>query len=188
MICHELRQLAPVVQMLGNVWLKELTPEFAEVWNTTIAGVTPDLIGEAAVVVSSDQIEELATTYCRLFVGPGESLPLIQSIWDTGQRTTAATASMQTYFDRLSQTLLAANEPSDHFGHQLWLFGRLLAMTPDDVQESTFVVREYSLAHLQWSNELLNRVESSDSGVYRQAAKLTRLLLETIEGIIEQHS
>lgn len=174
----QLRSLAPVFDLLGEIWRREWSAPLTDTWQST-SSITSQLLGEPAVDMANADLEDLATVYCRLFIGPGDFLPLVQSVWETGQRAGASTASMQAYLDRLQLERPINAEAADHLGHIFWLFARLLEGQPGG-SEGLTVLQEFFDAHLRWPEDLLRRIEAADSGVYCQASRLSRLLLEAV--------
>lgn len=175
---QELRSVAPVFDLISQIWISEWTVELTETWQNA-AALTSELLGEPAVEMQSADLDHLATVYCRLFIGPGDFLPLVQSVWETGQRAGASTASMQTYLDRLQLERPMGTEAADHLGHIFWLFARLLEGSPDS-SAGLPVLQEFFDAHLRWPGELLRRIEAADDSVYGQASRLSQLLLEAV--------
>ncbi|MCR9199462.1 MAG: molecular chaperone TorD family protein [Planctomycetaceae bacterium] len=175
---EELRSVAPVFHLLSQIWLKEWTGDLTKTWQNA-AAFTTELLDERAVDMQSADLEDLATEYCRLFIGPGEFLPLVQSVWETGQRAGASTASMQTYLERLQLDRPISTEAADHLGHIFWLFARLLEGLPD-TSAGLPVLQEFFDAHLRWPAELLRRIEAANDSVYGQASRLSQLLLEAV--------
>ena len=181
-VIRDLQPLSTVFDLLGRVWLTEWTAELAADWQLA-APMISEMLAEPCAAVNVSDLDELGTVYCRLFIGPGDFLPLVQSVWETGQRVGAANGSMQAYFDRLACQRPIAGEPADHLGHTFWLFSRLLEGAP--VSERALpVLQEYAAAHLNWARELLQRTaEVSDAAAlpYSQAARVALLLLETVD-------
>lgn len=177
-VAQELRSVAPVFDLLSHIWLSEWTATLTETWQNA-AALTGELLDEPAVDMQAADLDHMATVYCRLFIGPGDFLPLVQSVWETGQRAGASTASMQTYLDRLQLDRPIDAEAADHLGHIFWLFARLLEGSPES-SAGLSVLQEFFDAHLRWPTELLRRVEAADGSVYGQASRLSQLLLEAV--------
>jgi len=167
-------QLAPVFELLGDIWLHEFDTHLAERWNQT-CGVFADITDLPAKRIDSAELDDLAVEFCRLFLGPKGHLPPIQSIWMTAQLESPSTKSMQQYCERL-QYPVPAGVPCDHLGLELKLFATLLKNAP--ATDADEVLTEFQAAHLQWADDLLNRVATADSsGIYTQVARVTQQLL-----------
>lgn len=174
---NELKTLAPIFELLGTVWLYEIDVDVAKVWNDA-AEFTAEVLQEPAVVIEVDQLEDLATEYCSLFIGPKQHFPPIQSIWTSGQLDSSATKSMSLYCERLGFAADRPDVPCDHLGLQLQVFAALLhGVSPDDDDTAPEVIEEFTVAHLQWADDLLNGVLGVSSGFYNQIARLTQQLL-----------
>lgn len=172
-------ELAPVYGFIGGLWLREPTQGDLETWNT-VCSAMPGLPSETVSV--SEPLDNLHAEYCRLFVGPKDHLPPIQSVWQTGQLGGPSAISMERYVEHSGFTRSDAEfqTPADHIGVQLQLFGWLLAQpTVSETTVAAEVLREYHAAHLCWPEELLGRVAvAAEAELFRQLAIVTEQLVK----------
>ena len=181
----ELKSLAPIFELLGTVWLREVDETIIEVWNGASEFIA-EVLHEPAVVLESGQLEHLATEYCRLFIGPKQHFPPIQSIWTSGQLDGNSTKSMRLYRERLGCGEGSGEGVTpDHLGVQMQLFAILLrGVSVDSLQANEIpavdVITEFAAAHLTWDDDLLKGVIASSADFYNQVARLTQLLLSEV--------
>lgn len=182
---NEVQPLAPVFHLLADLWLTEVDTEFAELWNAS-AVVIGEILDESPVVLKSEDLPELETEYCRLFVGPKGHFPPVQSVWGTAQLESSATESMNRYISELQHRSADEVQCPDHIGEQLKCLAILLESRPDStsahIADVDVVLTEFVAAHLAWPGDLIAGVLSANpAGLYRQVALLTQSLLAELQ-------
>ena len=181
----EVQPLVPVFHLLANLWLTEVDTEFAELWNSS-AVLIGEILDEPPVVLKSEDLPELETEYCRLFVGPKGHFPPVQSVWGTAKLESSATESMSRYIQELQHLHVDEVQCPDHIGEQLRCLAVLLENRPDastgHTAESDIVLSEFVTAHLSWPGELMTGVLAANpAAVYRQLVLLTETLLADLQ-------
>ena len=176
-------QRTSVYQLLARLWaeepgdlLAELTSEpLRSAWQQ-LGGVVPD--HESAEVRSA--IDE---DYCRLFVGPKEHLPPIQSVWEGGELDTAVTTSLREF-----DSIIGFELPwsfaviDDHLGNELWAMGQILkkadGLSADQLSHAEDLAGAFFTGHLSWAERLLDAVVSREGErFYGTVATITRQFL-----------
>lgn len=159
---------AGVYELLSRLWLYEVdTDLLAELTDGSLADGWKELDGPA---IEASQLDDLATEYCRLFVGPRDHVAPFQSVWQTGQHGSEAVASMNEYLEMLSEPVEKLREIPDHLGVQLLMMGVFLrcvakAPTSQDLRDLTTT---FFAEHLSWPDAMLTAaVEKSELPFYR---------------------
>ncbi|MDA0590455.1 MAG: molecular chaperone TorD family protein [Planctomycetota bacterium] len=175
---EDLAARAGVYELLSRLWLYEVDAELlSELTDGLLAAAWSELGGPS---IEASQLEDLATEYCRLFVGPRDQVAPFQSVWETGQHGGQAVASMRECLELLSEPVAKLEEIPDHLGVQLLLMGvflRCLAGDPDseDLQD---VVEGFAEEHLRWPAEMLDAATAkSEMPFYRFLIAATRQFL-----------
>ena len=175
---EDLAARAGVYELLSRLWLYEVDAALlSELSDGPLAAAWSELGGPSIEV---SQLEDLATEYCRLFVGPRDQVAPFQSVWETGQHGGQAVASMRECLELLSEPVAKLEEIPDHLGVQLLLMGvflRCLAGDPDseDLQD---VVEGFAEEHLRWPAEMLDAATAkSEMPFYRFLIDATRQFL-----------
>jgi TorA maturation chaperone TorD len=176
-------QLAGIAQLLGQLWLREVTleilgamasEEFREPYQQS-GGFVPDLVDPSVV-------DALAVQYCELLVGPKGHISPVQSVWADNRFQSETAASMNRFFDLIPGYLPASNL-SDHIGVQLDYLSVLLSQPNES--SANEIVTHFKTTHLQWANafldKVLQRTDSSGWEFYRGLAVVTGNLIQTIE-------
>lgn len=176
-------QLAGIVELLGRLWLREVTldtlaamgsDEFREPYQQ-LGGFVPELI-------VPNTVEELAVHYCELLVGPKGHISPVQSVWVDNQFQSETAASMNRFFDLIPGYLPASNL-SDHIGVQLDYLSELLSLPNESLANE--IVAHFKTTHLRWTDAFLDQViQRSDSigcEFYHGLAVVTRNLIPSIE-------
>ena len=175
---EDLAARAGVYELLSRLWLYEVDAALlSELSDGPLAAAWSELGGPSIEV---SQLEDLATEYCRLFVGPRDQVAPFQSVWETGQHGGQAVASMRECLELLSEPVAKLEEIPDHLGVQLLLMGvflRCLAGDPnsEDLQD---VVEGFAAEHLRWPAEMLDAATAkSEMPFYRFLIDATRQFL-----------
>lgn len=151
----DLEARAGVYELLSRLWLYEVDPTLlAELTDGSLEAGWTELGGP---MVEVDQLEELATEYCRLFVGPRDQVAPFQSVWETGQHGGDAVASMRECLELLSEPVAKLEEIPDHLGVQLLLMSVFLRCLADDPNSEDLrdLAEGFADSHLTWPTEML---------------------------------
>lgn len=145
-----------VYALLSRIWLREIDVSFIEQLRDTPLGEAFRSAG--GIVPPTEDIDELAAEYCRLFIGPKNHLPPFQSVWAQGTLQSEITNSVQTFADALRYQHDAndGSAMSDHLGMQLGIMShalRLLGEAPTD-EARMELVDEFYRRHLTWPYKL----------------------------------
>ncbi|NND99922.1 MAG: molecular chaperone TorD family protein [Pirellulaceae bacterium] len=174
--------LSNVYALLSRLWLTEVDADFL---NAVIASpiaqtlnVTPDLAADP------ESIEQLATEYCRLFIGPVNHLPPFQSVWQQGQLQSSVTDSVKSFAQAIGFSDLADSTTlPDHLGIQLQIMSeiiRLFATEAEPPREYNELAQEFFHRHLTWPTSFLQTASArTDSDFYKAVIQLTTDLLES---------
>ncbi len=175
---------AAVYRLLARLWaeepgelLEQLRSEpLCSAWEQ-LGGITPDQDADG----THSSLDE---DYCRLFVGPKEHLPPIQSVWLSGELDTGVTSSLQEF-----DTVVGFEGPwdfaiiPDHLGNELWAMGQILRKSlelpsDDDVAVADDLASQFFNGHLNWTGELLEAVIDRESDqFYGTVASVTQRFL-----------
>ncbi|MGZ0163449.1 MAG: TorD/DmsD family molecular chaperone [Planctomycetales bacterium] len=176
-------QRTSVYRLLARLWAEEPGGLLAELAAEPLSSAWQQLGG----VIPDHESEEVRSTldedYCRLFVGPKEHLPPIQSVWEGGELDTAVTTSLREF-----DSIIGFELPwsfaviDDHLGNELWAMGQILSKTdglpPDQVSVADDLARVFFTGHLSWAERLLDAVVSRESvQFYGTLATITQQFL-----------
>lgn len=165
-----------VCRLLAILWAKELTtptlqllasPDVQDLW-TTLGGTVP----------SEEQLDDLAETYCRLFIGPAGHLPPIQSVWTDGELQSNVVASLQEFAACCDYESPWSGLLPDHLGNALQLMGLLLAKAgledqADRIEVAADLTAAFHGQHLTWAVPYTEKVAQADDGFYGRLAAIT---------------
>ena len=173
-------QLASVYDLLSTFWSKELSiSQLQKLCEPELRNAVEKLGGVVPDKATDDVVEALAVEYCRLFIGPKNHLPPVESVWAGGQFQTSTVASVQRFYEMLSGFRPRVNI-ADHLGAQLEFMGQLFqqAGMQENSDAYTDVAQQFFNKHLTWTEPFLDRViESAELDFYRGLANVTKLFL-----------
>lgn len=172
-------QLAAIVELLGRLWLHEVTKATLTLMRSDeFLPTYEQLGGYVPPLVDDEVVETLAVEYCELLIGPKGQLSPVQSVWVTNQFQSESSASMNRFFELLPGYVPQSNL-SDHLGVELDFLSHLLRNNDEStVQEMT---EHFAITHLEWSIRFLDQVEmQTDSKFYQGLAKVTRQLVRVV--------
>ena len=176
-----MEQLAAVYGLLGKLWGQEVdlttlqalaTPPLKDVW-ISLGGHVPDESDEAT-------IEELAVDYCQLFIGPGQPVSPVQSVWLENRFEGTAAVSMQTFFDLLPD-YQPPEKIADHIGNQFDYLAELFARAASDPTPAGYLglARNFMQKHMTWTDPFFDQVEArAETDFYGGLARVTRSFLD----------
>ncbi len=179
----ELSQLGAVYQLAGRLWLHEINQEFVDWIQQPEVANQLTTIGLEIGDVSQQNIEDLATEYCRLFIGPGPHCSPLQSVHTSGLLSGSAVDSMIEYLAVIQGPL---ERPSmiDQFGFQLNCMGAILIgsenVSVDENQTGPIeLIGGFYSDHVQWGKQLCRQVaELAESGFYQSLIRVTSDLIK----------
>ena len=151
---HELKAISQVYELLARIWIREVDAELFDALRS------PDLSGALnafGLFAPSESLEDLAAEYCRLFVGPRDQLPPIQSVWQRAQLQSEAAVSVGKFADMIGLAVPEGVIP-DHLGFELGVMSKLVGLVAES-EGSDKSAREaaelFYYRHLTWASPLL---------------------------------
>lgn len=198
---------AAVYRLLGRLWVAEVDADLlAALRSDSFGGGLQQLLREiddGDAVDGSSVLETLAIDYCRLFIGPREHFPPVQSVWLESHFEGDSTVSARGY-QGLIETVSGYRDdcPPDHLGNLLLTMAAFLdalavAVEPfliddlsvDDLRAEldrgelrglSEVISGCFLGHLCWMGPFFSQVcESASTQFYRGLAELTSDFLDS---------
>ena len=171
---------ASVYRLLARLWICELDAALLDALaepeiRSILDGFQPSL-----EIPELKDLEDLQVEYCRLFVGPTDHLPPLQSVWQEAQLHGEAVVSFRNYCELVGYQGNQHHPHSldDHFGLQLDLMAKLLDASPATPQEAAECIQSYFVSHLDWSQVFLEEVQKRTSApFYRSLSQLTQTFL-----------
>ena len=174
----EHQSIANVYELLSRLWLREVDVELLDA--IVASPLADELNVNAERASQTDLLNELATQYCALFIGPKDHLPPYQSVWQTGQLQSETTDSVRAYTEALrAADLIGQSEMADHLGHQMLVMSeihRRLAKTDDNNLRD--LGHEFFRTHLNWASPLIQAAnDRTCSNFYQKVVALSGELL-----------
>ena len=162
-------------ELLSRLWLHEVDDEFV----TELGGSDLRSAFEAAggFVPDVGDVEALKTEYCRLFAGPGDHLPPLQSVWMRDELQSEIKTSIEMF---ASAVRLESDESMhDHLGVLLSIMSRATELNAESAcEDSLDFAREFFRRHLTWTGDLLAAAEErAEHSFYESLAIMTREFL-----------
>jgi len=162
--------VSQLYRLLARVWHAEVDADFLNTLSNdplraALDGAGVDLPAEPASVT----LDELATDFCQLFIGPSEPLRPIQSVWTEGQlEGQAATSMRETFLPLLPDFEMPAGLMADHLAIQLAVMAEFIDSDVDDLP------RRFFDHHLRWTEPLTTVTASrAKTDFYRTIINLT---------------
>ena len=178
----EPQTLSHVYALLGTLWLQEVYAPFLSALRSPPLGTAFEAVG--GVLPAAEALDELSTEYCRLFIGPRNHLPPLQSVWQRGELASAITTSVQKFAGALHY-----NPPSawpetmmDHLGIELLLMGQatshLSAGATTEASDSYQFASTFFTQHLLWTDRFLTATSNRATlPFYKSLAQVTTSFL-----------
>jgi len=175
---EDLEGLAGFYRLLSRLWVAEIDPEWFEALaNGSLSEVAADL-GLPVAGPAEEVIEQLATEYCRLMIGPQDHVPPHQSVWTEGQFQGHTAVSMQRYLEVVGEKV--DSTMSDHIGVQLGVMSlmvdELASSLQDDTKRNSLkeLVRSFFGEHVEWIQQFLVQAgKSTESEFYSRLIAVT---------------
>ena len=172
-----------VYRILAELWAAELSTDspllrdeaLAEQWRA-LGGIVPD--------GSSEGLSRLAEDFCRLFIGPKDHLPPIQSVWIAGELQSEVVESLKEFHAVCRIEPFWPELFSDHLANELLLMSVSVAATESSDSAAAACAVEVCAAfferHLAWATPFLGRVIAQDAdGFYGSLASVTDSFLRS---------
>jgi TorA maturation chaperone TorD len=152
-----------VYRLLARLWAEEPGSLLAELAADPLRSAWLQLGGVCSDHESDEVCSAIDEDYCRLFVGPKEHLPPIQSVWTDGELNTGVTASLREFDSVIGFELpWSFAVIDDHVGNELWAMGQILHKSESLPLEQLCVAgdlaRTFFTGHLLWANPLFEAV------------------------------
>ena len=161
----DLEGLAGFYRLLSRLWVAEIDQEWFDALSSgSLSEVAADL-GLQVEGSAKEVIEQLATEYCRLVIGPQGHIPPHQSVWTEGQFQGHTTVSMQRYLEVVGEEVNSTM--CDHLGVQLGVMGLVVDELADSLQDNTKrnslteLARSFFGDHVEWIKQFLVRAGTS---------------------------
>ena len=128
------------------------------------------------MIPDADQLDALAVEYCRLFIGPRDHLPPIQSVWEASQLQSEIADSVRAFCDLYGYVLPAKYSGIiDHLGVELDIMSSALdrVAIPD-------AANEFFRRHLTWTDDFFKAAQASaESAFYKSLILVTGEFLQS---------
>ena len=174
----DLEGLAGFYRLLSRLWVAEIDQEWFDALSSgSLSEVAADL-GLQVEGSAKEVIEQLATEYCRLVIGPQGHIPPHQSVWTEGQFQGHTAVSMQQYLEVVGEEV--DSTMSDHLGVQLGVMSlvvdELASSLKDDTKRNslTELARSFFSDHVEWIEQFLVQAgKSTGSEFYSRLIAVT---------------
>ncbi len=179
----ETAAMANVYLLLSRLWIAEADELLLqEMGREPIRSCWEAIAGQKLSLQECD-LESLACEFCRIFVGPKEHLPPVQSVWTEDRFRGNSAASMEKYLALLTDFTPPNGVEPDHLGLQLAVMGTMLTaasrLVGETRRQSAFeLVDAFYVEHLAWAGPLLATAAGrTQSDFYACMLRVTRELL-----------
>ena len=173
--------VATVYALLARFWVREID-------SPLLAGMAEEPLVSALSQLNfafpGATLEQLATEYCALFIGPKNALLPMQSVWEKTQLGGQSASSVAKFAELIGYSI-SARALWDHLGVQLDLMSHLVLATRSREQHENDgdVACEMATAfferHLTWPAPLLLATSQRASlPLYRSLAEITQEFLK----------
>ena len=174
---------AGVYQLLARLWAEEPGNLLGQLRSEPLSSAWEHLGGFVPDDDSDGTHSSLDEDYCRLFIGPKEHLPPIQSVWVSGELDTGVTASLREF-----DTVVGFEVPwdfaiiPDHLGNEFWAMSQILRksdrLAADERAVADDLTRQFFRGHLNWTDRFLEAViEREGDRFYGTVASVTQRFL-----------
>lgn len=177
----EFRAASSTYSLLARLWLREVDAPFLAQLRETDLGEAFQAAGGRVPQVG--ELDELAAEYCRLFVGPRNHLPPLQSVWQRGELQSEITSSIRSFAEAIffDSPLNAGSVMYDHLGTELDIMSQITAtVSTETCVESRALASEFFRRHLTWTDKLIQQAIGREPGpFYLSLLRMTRMFLDT---------
>ena len=173
---EDLAAASGVYALLARLWMREVDHDLIQLLDGTELGDAFRAAGGTIPRVA--ELDELATEYCRLLIGPRNHLPPLQSVWARGELQSEITTSVQDF----AQAVNYQTEPGqattmlDHLAVQLEIMAIATRLLAGDSQhdDGIALAREFFRRHLSWPQPLLAAISAgARHAFFDSAARMT---------------
>ncbi len=182
-------------QLVGWLWLREVDADTWQELNEEplrslflkAGGWLPDSFDPQQ---TSHWVQRLAEEYCRLFVGPRDHRPLVQSVWEQQQFQGDPAAQMLRWWNLLGwePEVRGVQVPPDHLGLQWLTLGHFCSLYAEakrrgssslgSEKELMQMMATFLCLHLAWFGPVCRWVDQqSTEPFYRKLALMTGRIL-----------
>ena len=178
---HEAESVATVYSLLARLWIREVDNPVLKVMSEEPLVTAFERVG---LVLPTESVEQLATEYCGLFIGPKNALLPLQSVWQKTQLESQSATSVAKFAGLIGYALPA---PAlwDHLGVQLDLMSHFVLAThfhentENDRDVACEVANSFFERHLNWASPLLLATsQRAHLPLYRSLAEVTQQFLK----------
>ena len=178
---HEAESVATVYSLLARLWIREVDDPVLKVMSEEPLVTAFERVG---LVLPTESVEQLATEYCGLFIGPKNALLPMQSVWQKTQLESQSATSVAKFAGLIGYTLPA---PAlwDHLGVQLDLMSHFVLAThfhentENDRDVACDIANSFFERHLNWASPLLLATsQRAHLPLYRSLAEVTQQFLK----------
>jgi len=171
--------LAGVYRLLAAFWGEELTTAQLKLLDASQAAELWQALGGMDPRTSGHSLDDLAETYCRLFIGPTGHISPIQSVWTSGELQSHVVKGVTEFASICQYTSPWQGMLPDHLANELQVMAVILEAIPSvssatDVRDAADLARGFRNQHLRWPVPFFDQVMSRDAdGFYGSLARLT---------------
>ena len=175
-------ELGAVAILLGEFWLRELTPARVEQLCTPqIAAALAAFdwsLPQATDVDLKESLERFQIDYCQLLIGPKGHISPVESVWSADQFQSQSVDKMKSFFDLLP-VYTPPDRFHDHIGVQLDFAGHLLIaadqQTTDEFVQTDDLLETYVQQCIVWAKPMLKTVhQQAQTSFYRRLSTVTQ--------------
>ena len=175
-----LKALAASCELLGRLWVHELTQEqIAQLRDPQLADQLVALGCDLSELENETAQEDLAIDYCQLLIGPADAVSPFQSVHDEGRFHGEAFASCQKFHQLVQGGVpVQCAENPDHFAAQLLFLATVMDLSGDEsgqAAEAGEVMQAFFDQHVRWTDQILVGLSGkAKSRFYQSLARVTR--------------
>ncbi len=178
---QDVESVATVYSLLARLWMQEID---APLLKSMSEEPLLSALSQLDLPLPSESLEQLATEYCALFIGPKNAVLPMQSVWQKTQLDSQSASSVAKFAELIGY-IRPASALWDHLGVQLDLMSHLVLASgsQEKKDEESDVAWEVANAfferHLNWPSPLLlGTSQRARLPLYRSLAEITQQFLE----------
>lgn len=177
---------AAIYWLLARLWAEPASRTLPELIQQPLASTWQKVGGWLPNDCGSRILDELDEAYCRLFVGPTEHLPPIQSVWETGELAGSAATGISQFNEIIGDgPAWEVDLLPDHLGNLLARMSQFVAgleavTANDDRAAAEDLIQSFRQQHLTWVDRFLTfAIKRADCDFYRSVAEVTQQFLKS---------
>ena len=178
---QDVESVATVYSLLARLWMQEID---APLLKSMSEEPLLSALSQLDLPLPSESLEQLATEYCALFIGPKNAVLPMQSVWQKTQLDSQSASSVAKFAELIGY-IRPASALWDHLGVQLDLMSHVMLATCDkkkrDKERSVAdeVASAFFERHLNWPSPLLLATsQRARLPLYRSLAEITQQFLK----------